>query len=370
MKVALVHDYLREYGGAERVLMELHQMFPEAPVYTAFTDWSAMGEAAALFADWDIRETKLTGFPAYQRLFSPYRVWAAWAFAQLDLGEYDLIISSTNAYMAKAARATKPGAKHLSYIHTPPRALYGFSTRTNWKKNPLIRVGGELINTWMRYVDARTAQNPDVLIANSRTTQQRITKYYRRDSVIIPPPVALVDGMAAVLPATQRHYLLVAGRLVLSKHPEIAVAVSNATGLPLKVVGTGSMLSELQATAGPQVEFLGTVSDQELSELYQHAKLVLFPAEDEDFGIVPIEAMAAGTPVIAHYSGEPRFTVVPGKTGEHVTTLAANDWAEVVQKAWQRKWPHEDIAQTTQKYSPQSFARQMQEIIKKESGIQ
>lgn len=366
MKVALVHDYLREYGGAERVLEELHAIFPDAPVYTAFTDWQAMGSAAKNFTDWDIRETKITKLPFYKKLFSPYRVLAAWAFKQLDLSEFDLVISSTNAYMAKSAQANKPGAKHLSYIHTPPRALYGFSTRTNWKKNPLIRVGGELINVWMRRVDAKSAKNPDILIANSQTTHRRIQKYYQRNSVIIPPPVKLVEQAklaGSIKQANEREYLLFVGRLVLSKHPDLAVAVSNATGYPLKVVGEGIMRPELEAQAGAQVEFLGAVSDEDLVKLYARAKLVLFPAEDEDFGIVPIEAMAAGAPVVAHYSGEPRFTVTAGETGEHVRSLEVGDWERAVQSAWSKDWSYAKIARSAQEYSVKEFREKIQEII-------
>lgn len=260
MKLALVHDYLREYGGAERVVESLHEIFPEAPVYVSFYDKKSLREHASRFTEWDIRETAITNFPFYKKLFSPYRVFAAWAFERLDLSEYDVVISSTNAYQSKAVRVKK-GAKHISYVHTPSRALYGYSTKTDWKKNIFIRVVGELINFWMRYVDFQAAQRPDTLVANSKTTQQRIKKFWRRDSVIIPPPVAMVDRRLEVLPAKQRKYLLFVGRLVLSKHPELAVQISNELGLPLRVVGTGSMLEALKQQAGKQVEFLGAVNE-------------------------------------------------------------------------------------------------------------
>jgi glycosyltransferase involved in cell wall biosynthesis len=362
MKLALVHDYLREYGGAERVLESFHEIFPDAPIYVSFFDQKSLGENAARFQHWDIRETKLKNFPFYKKLFSPYRIFAAWAFEQLDLSDYEVVISSTNAYQSKAVRIKK-GAKHLSYVHTPSRALYGYSTKSDWKKNPIIRVVGELINFWMRYVDFQTAQRPDVLIANSTTTQQRITKFWRRESVVIPPPVAMVDRKLAVKSTDEREYLLFVGRLVLSKHPELAVQISNELQLPLKVVGTGSMLESLRQQAGPQVDFLGAVDDDTLAELYQGAKLVLFPAEDEDFGIVPIEALAAGTPVVAHYSGEPRYTVKAGKTGEHVQTFAIKEWTTVVKKAWYSHWNHQEIAKSAQKYSQAEFAKAIKKLL-------
>lgn len=371
MRVALVHDYLREYGGAERVLEELHQVFPQAPVYTAFYDPSSLGKQASRFADWDIRQSVLTKFPFYKKLFSPYRIFASWAFEQFDLSEYDVIISSTNAYMAKAVK-TNSQQLHLSYIHTPSRALYGYSTRSNWKRNPFFRVGGELINFWMRYVDYQTAQRPDVLIANSQTTAERITKYYRRQSTTIYPPVKMVDqfvnkriastSLPKVTLAKARHYLLFVGRLVLSKHPELAVQISNHTGYPLKVVGTGVMMEQLRQQAGSQVEFLGGVDDQALQNLYARAKITLFPAEDEDFGIVPIESLAAGTPVVAHQSGEPRFTI-DKQNGLLVPDFDVSSWVAAVKQAWKKKWSHQQISKMSKKYSATNFDQQIEKLI-------
>lgn len=365
LKVALVHDYLREYGGAERVLEQLHKIYPQAPVYTAFYDPDSLADQAARFADWDIRQSKLTSLPFYKKLFSPYRVFAAWAFEQFDFSSYDVVISSTNAYLAKAIH-TCGKTKHISYIHTPARALWGYSTRTNWKKNPLLRVGGELINVWMRYLDVQTAQRPDLLIANSQTTAQRIKKFYRREAQIVYPPVQMVEQVKKTdLPAaSKRDYLLFVGRLVLSKHPELAVQISNELGYPLKVVGTGIMHKQLQDLAGPQVEFLGGVDDDKLRELYLKAKVLIFPAEDEDFGIVPIEAHACGVPVVAHFSGEPRFSV-NNHNGQHVNSLALEDWLPATQKVWAKRWSPQDIAQTAQRYSAHNFKKNIQHLVKK-----
>jgi glycosyltransferase involved in cell wall biosynthesis len=365
LSVALVHDYLREYGGAERVLEALHAQFPEAPVYTAFIDRQALGKQAARFAGWDIRETLLTRLPFYKKLFSPYRIFAAWAFERLNLGKFDIIISSTNMYMAKAVRK-RADALHISYIHTPPRSLYGYTTKSDWRSQALTRVGGELINVWMRYWDAVTARRPDILVANSRTTQERIQKFYRRESVIIPPPVTLVDQHLLVLPSTERTYALFVGRLAFSKHPQLAVEICRQLRLPLKVVGTGAMMEQLQALAEPvgsTIEFLGSVNDQQLAQLYQQARVVLYPAEEEDFGIVPIEAMATGTPVIAHFSGEPRYTVQDGKNGLHVHSWDPVDWQAALTKAWKQTWDYQRIQQSVQKYATQNFQSAMAKLI-------
>ncbi|MDQ3008313.1 MAG: glycosyltransferase, partial [bacterium] len=233
-KIALVHDYLREYGGAERVLEALHDLYPEAPVYVAFTDPEAMGIHWQNFAAWDIRTTWIAKLPFYKKLYSPMRVFAARAFAELDLSEYDVVISSSNAYMAKAIKRG-PRAVHLCYCHTPPRALYGYTTLTDWKKNPVLRVVGGLINHYMRVIDVKVAQEVDYFIANSQETADRITKFYRRESRIIFPPVSIISKTGkqprSADDAKAGYYLYV-NRLALAKHPELAVQACTQLKLP------------------------------------------------------------------------------------------------------------------------------------------
>jgi glycosyltransferase involved in cell wall biosynthesis len=215
----------------------------------------------------------------------------------------------------------------------------------------------------MRYVDFQTAQRPDVLIANSRTTQQRIAKFYRRESVVLPPAVRLVDKQLDVLPKSERTFALFVGRLAYSKHPELALHACQTLGIPLKVVGTGGMMDRVRQLAGPETELIGSASDKVLSELYQRAKFVIYPAEDEDFGIVPIEAMSAGTPVIAHASGEPQFTVKDGVTGTLVPSFKPADWLEAVREANTKNWQYESIQKSVQKYSSQDFADGLTKIV-------
>jgi glycosyltransferase involved in cell wall biosynthesis len=313
-KVALVHDYLAEYGGAERVLEALHELFPEAPVFVAFLNKKKLGSAWQKFATWDIRQTWMSQLPFITKLHSPYRIFAPKAFADLDLSEYDLVISSSNAYFAKAVRV--PNGVHYCYCHTPPRALYGYTTGSNWKKHSLTRWAGEVLNHFLRLIDFEISQESVThFIANSHETARRITKFYRRGSVVIYPPVDVPDTAPARNAASDKSYFLYVNRLAFAKHPELAVAVATKLSLPLKVVGTGPSLAELKTIAGPTVEFLGFVPDEELSDLYQGARALLYPVEDEDFGIVPVEAMGHGVPVIAHNSGGPQETVLPGKTG-------------------------------------------------------
>lgn len=366
-KIALIHDYLREYGGAERVLEELHQIFPEAPVYVAFIDKKALGKNWSRFADWEIRETKLSHFPLIRRFFSPLRVLAARAFAKLDLSEFDLIISSSNAYMAKAARATKPGAKHICYCHTPPRALYGYSAKSNWRDRASTRIIGELINHYMRRIDWETAQNVDFFIANSKETQARIKKFYHRDSVVIYPPITMVDQAQAWLVEHKKFikqgYYLYVNRLALAKHPEMAVQVANDLKLPLKVVGSGAMSGDLQKMAGDTVEFLGVVDDQQLAELYRGAKALLYPVEDEDFGMVPIEAMAWGTPVLAHYSGGPKETLMSGETALFFRELSTEALKQTIFDFEKLDFDALAIHRASLQYNQENFAKKIKQLI-------
>lgn len=373
-KVALAHDYLREYGGAERVVEALHDIFPDAPVYTAFVDEEAMGKNWSRFANWDIRQSKLTNLPFYRKLFSPMRIFAKWAFEQFDLNEYDLVISSSNAYFAKAIIAKN--GKHFCYCHTPPRVLYGYSAKSNWQANPLTRIAGNFLNHFVRQMDFVASQNPDELIANSEETRLRIQKFYKRTSLVINPPIALYDQAAAFFAKLSKtdlanftkkknsSYYLHVNRLAMAKHPDLAVQVANDLGINLKVVGEGAMLPTLRSMAKKNVEFLGGVDDASLAILYRDAKALLYPAEDEDFGMVPVEAMAYGTPVIAHRSGGPRETISEDQTGVFFDELNIASLKEAILK-FENQFnadPHK-IHLSTKKYSLAVFKKKILHLI-------
>ncbi len=334
LRVALVHDYLVDYGGAERVLEALHDIFPDAPVYTAFIDKQKLGWHWSHFAHWQIHQSWLTKIPFYKKLFSPLRIFAPSYFHHFDLSRYDVVISSTNAYFAKAIKVDQV-TKHYCYCHTPARSLWGYSTMTDWKKNPLIKFFGALINHYLRVVDVKIARNNvGVFVANSQETRKRIAKFYRLPAQVIYPPMNLSLAKKLV-PLKKRAYYLYVNRLAFSKHPELAVKAANQLHLPLKVVGTGKMLSKLKQLAGPTVTFLDFVTDEQLKELYARAKALIYPVKDEDFGIVPIEAMSFGTPVIAHASGGPLETVVDGKNGVLFTPLNLSGLTAAI-KRWQK----------------------------------
>ncbi len=365
MKVALVHDYVREYGGAERVLEAIHELFPDAPVYVAFTDSAVAGIHWQKFASWNIHESWLTKIPFYKKLFSPLRIFAPNYFEAFDLSQYDLIISSTNAYFAKAVRVP-PKAIHICYCHTPARSLYGYTTMTDWKKNPFIKYFGMIINHYLRVVDVRIAQKVQYFIANSAETAARIQKFYRRPSTIIYPPV----NISPTAPTQEKgEYYMYVNRLAFAKHPDLAVAACTTLQVPLKVVGTGKMADRLREIAGPTIELLGEVSDEKLHELYAHAKGLIYPVEDEDFGIVPIEAMGHGVPVIAHRSGGPKETIIDDQTGIFFDQLDEAGLITAIKRFEQQTFDRQAIYRHAQQFDKSHFQKKLKEFIHVKTGV-
>lgn len=369
LKVALVHDYLREYGGAERVVEALHEIFPEAPLYVSFTDFSVTGIHAQKFAGWDIRESWLTKIPFYKKLFSPLRIFAPQYFAFFDLSDYDLVISSTNAYFSKAVRTGK--ALHISYCHTPARSLYGYTTMTDWQSNPITKLGGTLINYFLRIKDVQIArENVDFFIANSQETKRRIEKFYRLDSTVIYPPIEVESGrkFTSVPQLPKKNgYFLVVGRIAASKHVDLAVQTARELGFNLKVVGSGKGIEILQDLAGDSlgknIEFFGGVSDEQLAQLYENATALLYPAEDEDFGMVPIEAMGHGIPVVAHRSGGPLETVKEGENGFFFDEFSVESFATAITKIQTTKWNKQKIYEFALKFNKERFVDEIKRFI-------
>lgn len=380
MRVALVHDYLREYGGAERVLEVLHEIWPEAPVYTAYYDPAALGIHAKKFEGWNIKTSFLQNLPFANKLLSPLRILAPTIFESFDLSEYDLVISSCNTYFSKAV-LTKPSALHLSYIHTPPRYLYGYTTSFNYKKHWWTRIAAEVINHFLRVIDFKVSQNPDILIANSKNVAKRIEKFYRRKSEIIYPPVnTSIKGQVSSIKG--KKYFLTLSRLSRGKGVEVAVAACTKLNLPLKVVGAGSELEHLKKIAGKNVEFTGSVRDEELPEIYGNAIALLACSEDEDFGITIVEAQAAGVPVIAARAGGHLETIIEGKTGEfyepgflgdfktYVDPISVDNLTHILENFNPGKYKDEDLRKNAQKFSKEKFKKQVLELVEENTKSQ
>lgn len=304
-KIAIVAEFLTVMGGAENVVLALHKAFPTAPIYTALYDEDRMTPE---FKKMDIRTTWLQKFP--KKLRKTYKLFPTLqvkAFRNLDLSEFDIII--TSSYLnANQVRKTRPDQKIISYCHTPAR--YYWSHYEQYKKDPgfgklniFVRTLMPLLVPHQRKLDYEAAQKVDLFIANSTETQRRIKKYYDRPSIVIHPPVSV--GKFSPKKVRGDHYVTM-GRQLPYKRYDLVVAACTKLGIPLKVFGNGPAHQQLVKLAGPTVSFytdrFGDASDAELEKALSSAKGMLYAAE-EDFGIVQVEALAAGAPVIAYGKG-------------------------------------------------------------------
>lgn len=317
MKIAIVHDQLQEFGGAERVLVSLKTIFPDADIYTSFYSPKKLGIHADIFKNWRIITSWADKIPFLKNLYSPLRFITPLIWEPFNFTRYDLVISSSGSYMSKGI-VTRPETVHICYLHHPPRYLYHYETAIEWQRYWLIKMYGNLINHDLRLWDYLSSQRVDYFIANSEATKKRIQKFYRRDAEVIYPPVKINSQFSIQTerstPNDQKFYLTVS-RLARAKHVEILIHAANQQGFHLKIVGTGRDVSYLRSLAGQTTEFMDAISDQHLSLLYKKAKAFLFASVDEEFGIAPIEAMGYGLPVIAYKSGGLKETVKEGVNG-------------------------------------------------------
>jgi glycosyltransferase involved in cell wall biosynthesis len=363
MKVALVHDYIKEYGGAEKVLETLHEIFPKAPIFTSVYLPRFLGPHKERFAKMDIRPSWLQILPLKAKLISPIRLIAPSVFKHMDFSEYDVVIvSATGAYLPNSI--TKGKATHICYCHTPPRYLYGYATAREWKKKPVFKVLGELANHFLRMADFTSAQNVNYFISNSEEVKMRIKKFYRKEATVIYPPVDIPEEKNTV----KEDFFLTGGRLARSKHPELGIKACTKLGLPLKVFGKAFLsgyLNELKTAAGNTVEFVGEISQEEKYKLMSQAKAFIFPSEDEDFGITPVEAMACGTPVIAFNSGGVKETVVEGKTGTFFNELTIDSLIDAIKRMEKIKIKAEDCRERAKQFSKERFMKEIKAFISK-----
>ena len=312
MKIALVHDQLQEFGGAERVLFALHEIFPDAPVYTAFQNPTTAKKNLPQHETWDIRESWASKIPWIGKLYSPLRFLAPSIWESFDFSEYDLVLSSSGWYMCKGIK-TRHSTKHISYIHHPPRYLYGYETAVEWQKYWPVKIYAYVVNAYLRRWDYRSSQRPDVLLANSEETMRRIQRLYSRNATVVYPPVSIPPKNAVT--TESQDYFITVSRLAKAKHIDLLIKTANKHRWKLRIVGNGRDLPSLQKIAGDSIEFITQADDQLRDELLRGAKAFLFASVDEEFGIAPVEAMGYGTPVIALKSGGLIETVHDGVNG-------------------------------------------------------
>lgn len=363
MKVALVHDYLKEIGGAEMVLMELKRMFPQAPVYTAYKFPEYWGNFKSELAKWDIRESWGSRLPFLPKFLSYYTIISPLFFATMDLSEYDVVIASaTGGYFPNGVKVG-PKTTLITYCHTPPRFLYGYPAATSARYKWYWRVQSEIANHILRMVDFVFAQKPTVFVANSKNVAKRIRKFYRRRAEVVYPPIEIPEKIRT---GRRKDFFLIVSRIVGSKNIELAVAAANRYGFRLKVAGRpiGKSGEEIvKMIKGPTVEYLGEVSQGEKFRLFSQAKGFLALESEADFGMSTIEPQAFGMPVIALRAGGYLETVVEGKTGIFFDQLTEESLWGAMQKFNLMKWDEKEIQKFASRFSKEKFRQAMIKLI-------
>jgi len=359
VKVALVHDWLTGQRGGEKVLEVLAEIFPEAPIYTLF---HFPGSQVSAIENRDIRTSFLQGWPFLRKRYRSYLALFPLAAELFDLQEYDLVISSSHC-VAKGV-IPRPDALHISYVHSPvryawsqypayfsPRQLSGFS-----------RIFIPPIIHYLRMWDVSASARVDHFVANSRNVGRRIEKYYRRRADVIHPPAD--TDFFQPSPASPEDYFLVVSALVPYKRIDLAIRVFNRRGARLKIVGQGPEERKLRKIAGPHTEFLGAVDPTSLLRLFQSARALILPGE-EDFGITALEAQACGTPVIAYGRGGALETVIPGKSGLFFPELKVESLLAALDKFQGLEFNKPDIRSQAASFSRDIFKEKLQAYIRR-----
>lgn len=358
MRVAIVHDWFVG-GGAERVVYELHKMYPDAPIYTAYCsqEWRRR-------LDDKVITSYMQRWPfSRMRKFLPV-LRAVW-FSRLNLSGYDLVISSSGAE-AKAVKVKKP-AIHINYCNAPTHYYWArydeYMKRPGFGRlDPLARLGLRLLVGPLRRWDRNAAQRPDFMLANSNFTKQQIKKYYGRDAEVIHPPVDVDRFKIAGKSGISRSGFLAAGRQTPYKRIDLAVEACTKLNLPLTVIGNGPEHQRLIKLAGPTVNFVVGASDQAVVKYFQSAEAFIFPGID-DFGIVAVEALAAGTPVIAYKAGGALDYVDPRKTGIFFRPQTVESLADALTEFPAQKFSAGQIQKTAEQFSAANFAMQFQSFV-------
>ncbi|MFZ2975877.1 MAG: glycosyltransferase [Candidatus Moraniibacteriota bacterium] len=359
MRIALVHDYLVQNGGAEKVLEAFCELFPYAPIYTLVYSKKLMHGS---FAEKKITTSFLQKIPfavARHRIFPQFMPFA---IEQFDFSDYDIVLSDSSSF-AKGI-ITGPKTLHICYMHTPMRFAWDDCQKYN-RDFYFPNFIKKLVPFFMNYIrlwDRVSADRPDKIIANSNFVARRIKKYFRRESVVINPPVNVNNFKIS---REKDDYFLIAGRLMAYKRFDIAIKAFNELKLPLRILGRGPEMKRLQKIAGPNVKLLGRVSDEELRKHFSRCQAFIFPQE-EDFGLTAIEAMASGTPLIAYNGGDIPEHMEEGKTGVFFHHQTVEDLVEVVRKFKNSDYDPYYIRQRVLEFDKEIFKAKIKEYIEKE----
>ncbi|TXG83405.1 MAG: glycosyltransferase family 4 protein [Thermomicrobiales bacterium] len=358
LRVGLVHDYLTQFGGAERVLVALHELFPAAPIFCSIADPASLPDVTQ---SWDVRESaiaRLPGAAVYHRAMIPVYP-AIFRSFEADLRNLDIVIVDSSAWAHHVP--VEPTTGLLCYCHSPARFLYGDRDYLEPAALPPgVRHAMHAVFSGLRRSDRRAAERVDRFIANSRNVAARIERTYRRHATVIYPPVDLPSFDPSIPP---EDWFLVVSRLVPHKRVDLAVRACTRYGIPLKVVGTGRSESELRSIAGPTVEFLGRLDDDEVQALMARCKGFIL-AGSEDFGISAVEAQAAGRPVIAFGAGGALESIIPGETGIFFYERTAESLWDAVRAFDTIAWQPAKARANAERFSKDRFQREVMEEVR------
>ncbi len=355
MRVAIVHDFLNQYGGAEKVLEALHQLFPQAPVYTLIYHPSSLPH---WFGSWQIRSSRLISkLPFLGKHYQKYLLLYPTAIEEIDLSDYDLVLSSS--YLFAKGVITSPKTCHISYCHTPMRPAWDMYSLYLKDSGWPIRLVLPFVFNYLRLWDFSSSQRVDHFIASSHWVAKRIRKYYGRESEVIYPPV---DASPFSPSDNLGDYFLCVSRLVPYKRIDIAIRTFNLLGYPLRIVGKGIEEGKLKAMARSNIEFLGYLPTERLAEEYAKCQALIFPGE-EDFGIVPVEAQASGRPVIGYGVGGVKETIIEDKTGIFFNTQTPQSLTEAVGRFQNLKFDPGDCVANAQRFAKEVFMRKVKDFV-------
>jgi glycosyltransferase involved in cell wall biosynthesis len=343
---ALVHDHFVGPGGAEQVVLELARLLPRSDFFTSFVDPPNPAELDGRA----IHAWPLQGMEAarrHYRSFLPlYPVW----FEALDLRRFDLVVSSSSSF-SKAVR-TRGDARHIAYIHTPMRYAWDLDAYLRHSSISMPgRLGARMLRPMLRRWDRRTASRPDILIANSTAVRDRIRRYWNRDAEVIPPPVRLEDLNVST---RDDGYLLIVSRLLAYRRIDLLVSAASRLGRELVIVGEGPELRSLRALAGSSVKFVGRIERSDVAAYLENCHAYVVPGA-EDFGIAPVEAMAAGKPVIAFRAGGALDTVIEGKTGVFFDRQTPGALADAITQLDATSFDGAAIRANAERFTPDVF---------------
>lgn len=364
LKVVLAHDFFNQYGGGERVIESLAEIWPEANIYTSLYDAKLM-EGWLKIDKKRIKTNLISRLPFASYLDKHYFFLYAWAFSRQELEEAAVALSVTS-YPSKFIKG-QANTLRICYINTVPRFLWGYDTELSryYRRGfdrflaPIYSILVPPIKFFLRRADYNIAQKIDYFIANSHEVASRVKKHYNREADIIYPPVDINRFGGKI---EDKGYFLIVSRLGGYKKIDVAVAAFNKLGERLKIVGAGPQLSYLRSIAAPNVEFLGRLADKKVVELYKNCTAVIFPTY-EDFGIVPVEAQAAGKPVIAFRAGGALETIVDGKTGIFFDEQKPESLQETVKKFKLMTFDPETCRQQASKFSKGVFQKKIKDFV-------